>query len=89
MKKYKLYDTEAEWVTKNASLETILGIPDGHGTLRYAEILQVGNAENADFGKYIMPVCMDGTWKCDDEFTASDLVPFDPTWNLPPDPPEE
>ena len=89
MKKYRLYDTTSEWNSRNASLETHLGIPNGAGTLRYADLLEVGNDENADYGKYIMPVCMNGTWKCDDQFVASNLVDFDPTWNLPPVPPGE
>ena len=89
MKKYRLYDTPSEWASRNASLEIHLGIPNGKGTLRYAEISQVGNPENDDYEKYIMPVCMDGTWKCDDQFDASNLVDFDPTWNLPPLPPGE
>ena len=89
MKKYRLYDTTSEWDSRNASLETHLGIPNGKGPLRYAEISQVGNPENDDYEKYIMPVCMDGTWKCDDQFDASNLVDFDPTWNLPPAPPGE
>ena len=87
MKKYRLYDEEDDWTAKNSALEVHLGIPDGKGTLRYAEISQVGNPDNSDYGKYIMPVCTIGNWKCDDQFDASNLVDFDPTWNLPPSPP--
>ena len=87
MKKYKLYATESGWTSKNASLETHLGIPDGEGTLRYARLAEVGNSANADYGKFIMPVLMEGVWECDDQFDPSDLVDFDPTWNLPSDPP--
>ena len=79
--KYRLYDTSAEWVNKNESLEEHLGIPSGN-TVRYAEVSQVTNPDNSNFGKYIMPVCEDGTWKCDDQFNASDLVDYDPTWDV-------
>jgi len=85
--KYRLYSSQSGWMGRNNSLEDHLGIPDGHGTLRYAEITKVENSENADFGKFIMPVVTEGTWKCDDQFPAADLVDFDPEWN-PPEPPE-
>jgi hypothetical protein len=87
MKKYRLYSTLSGWTSRNGSLETHLGIPNGKGTLRYAEVSQVENPDNADYEKYIMPVLTEGTWKCDDQFNASDLVDYDPEWN-PVVPPE-
>ena len=81
--KYRLYSTSSGWTSRNNSLEAHFGIPDGHGTLRYAEISQVTNPDNSNYGKYIMPVCEEGTWKCDDQFNSSDLVDYDPTWNVP------
>lgn len=80
--KYRLYSTRLGWTSRNDSLEAHFGIPDGHGTLRYAEISQVTNPDNSNYGKYIMPVCEDGTWKCDDQFNSSDLVDYDPTWDV-------
>ena len=87
MMKYRLYSSRSGWTSRNSSLEEHLGIPDGKGTLRYAVISEVENPENADFGKFIMPVMTEGTWKCDDQFPASDLVDFDPEWNplVPPE----
>mgnify|MGYP003650145144 CR=1 FL=1 len=87
MKKYKLYSTLSGWTSRNSSLEAHLGIPNGKGTLRYAEVSQVTNPANADYEKYLMPVVTEGTWKCADQFPASDLVDFDPEWN-PVTPPE-
>tara|TARA_R110000765_G_C18843596_1_gene598240 strand:- start:144 stop:407 length:264 start_codon:yes stop_codon:yes gene_type:complete len=81
MKKYRLYSTLSGWTARKGSLETHLGIPNGKGTLCYAEVSQVENPDNADYEKYIMPVCTSGTWVCDDQFNASDLVDFDPEWN--------
>ena len=86
--KYALYATASDWDAKNSELETELGIPDGKGTLQYAEISEVENSENSDFGKFILPVLTRGQWKCDDQFSASDLVDFDPDWN-PQEPPPE
>tara|TARA_R110000824_G_scaffold352049_1_gene539118 strand:- start:516 stop:779 length:264 start_codon:yes stop_codon:yes gene_type:complete len=83
MKKYKLYSTKSGWENKNSALEAYLGIPDGKGTLRYAEIAKVTNAENEDFGKYPMPAVASGTWACQDQFNASELVEGDPTWYGP------
>ncbi len=85
--KYALYATSSDWNAKNSAIETELGIPNGQGTDRYAEISEVENSENADYGKFIMPVFTSGTWKCDDQFNPSQLVDFDPTWN-PLSPPE-
>ena len=85
--KYSLYASRSGWTSRNASLEEHLGIPNGHGTLRYADILQVGNPENSDYEKYIMPVCTFSTWKCDDQFNPSDLVDYDDNWF--PGPPDE
>ena len=81
--KFRLYSSRSGWTSRNASLESHLGIPNGEGTLRYADMLQVENPENADYEKYIMPACTEGTWKCDDQFNPSDLVDYDPTWELP------
>jgi len=88
--KYRLYSSRSGWTSRNASLETHLGIPIPPWTLRYAEISQVTNPDNANYEKYIMPVCTEGAWKCDDQFNQSDLVDYDPTWYPPmPDPTDE
>lgn len=84
MMKYRLYASSSGWDNRHASLKTYLGIPNDEGTTEYATKLRVGNSENDDHGKYIMPVMMDGRWECDGQFNASDLVDFDPTWNIPP-----
>lgn len=77
--KYRLYSTLSGWTSRNASLESHLGIPDGN-TVRYAEVSQVTNPDNSDYEDFIMPVVTDGTWKCDDQFNASDLVGFNGDW---------
>ena len=77
--KYRLYSTLSGWTSRNESLESHLGIPLGN-TVRYAESSQVTNPDNSDFEKYIMPVVTEGTWKCDDQFNASDLVDWDEDW---------
>lgn len=79
--KYALYNTSTSWNAKNAELETVLGIPDEHGTDKYAEIKEVENPESSDYGKFIMPVVTTGTWKCDDQFDPSQLMDLDPNWN--------
>ena len=81
--KYMLYSTLSGWTSRNSSLEAHLGIPDGKGTLRYAEVSQVTNPANADYEKYIMPVVTEGTWKCDDQFNPADLVEWQDDWNTP------
>ena len=83
--KYRLYSSRSGWVSRNSSLESHLGIPNGAGTVRYAGIAQVSNSESSDYEKFIMPVCTTGKWKCDDQFSPSDLVNYDPEW-YPPDP---
>jgi len=88
VKKYRLYSSQSGWTNRNASLETHLGIPNGKGTFCYGVLAQVENPDNDEYGKYIMPVMMDGDWKCDDQFAPADLVDFDPTWRIDPIPPE-
>ena len=83
--KYRLYSSSSGWSNQNASLETHLDIPDGKGTLRYADESQVDNPENADYEKYILPVCTEGRWKCDDQFDPSELVDYDSSWFLRPE----
>ena len=85
MTKYKLYSTLSGWTGRNESLEAHLGIPNGRGTLRYAEVAQINNPDSSDYEKYALPVCMDGNWKCDDQFNPSDLVNYSPNWFLPPE----
>jgi len=77
--KYKLYATLSGWTSRNDSLESHFGIPNGN-TVCYAEVSQVTNPDNSDYEKYIMPVCTEGTWKCDDRFNASELVNWDEDW---------
>lgn len=85
--KYILYTSESEWDTSNSNMETHFSIPDGRGCERYAKIEQVGNKENDDYGKYIFPVCNDGSYICTDQFPSDELVDFNPLWNIPPVPP--
>ena len=81
--KFILYTTRSDWEASNSLMDTHFGIPDGRGCERYAEIKQVGNEENADYGKYIFPVCEIGSYICTDQFPSDEQVDFDPTWNLP------
>lgn len=87
MRKYQLYATKSGWESKNAALESHFDLPIGT-SVRYAEIGQVVNPDNADFGKYIMPAVGEGTWACQDQFDSSKLVEGDPTWYGPPPNPE-
>ena len=77
--KFRLYSTISGWNSRHASIKEYLGIPVGT-TTEYADLSQINNTENADYGKYAFPVKTTGRWKCDDRFPASDLVDYDPTW---------
>ena len=78
--KYKLLNTPAEFDAKEAEMKTLLSIPDGKGTLGYADSQMVDNPDHADYGMFIFPVVTSGKWKCDDQFEASELVDFDSSW---------
>lgn len=82
--KYILYSTNSDWTESNSDMNTHFGIPDGRGCLTYALISQVGNEENANYGKYIFPVCDKGSYSCTDQFPQEEQVVFDPTWNIYP-----
>ena len=81
--KYCLYSSLTDWNNRNDSLESYLDIPNGTQTLSYAIVSQVANTDNANYGKYILPVETEGMWKCDDQFLEGDLVDYDATWYSP------
>lgn len=81
--KYILYSSSSTWQTSNSQMNTHFSLPDGRGCERYALISQVGNEENANYGKYIFPVCVIGNYACTDQFPSDQQVNFDPTWNIP------
>lgn len=78
--KYILYSTEDEWNASNNAMNNLFGLPDGNGNERYAEISEVINEGNSDYGKYIFPVTTQGSFIAVDEFNVSEMVEFDPTW---------
>lgn len=81
--KYKLLDTPTQVEAAEADMKVKLGIPDSKGTLKYAEQAMIDNPEHSDYGRFIFPVLLSGTWKSDQYFDASELVDFDPDWAKP------
>ena len=77
--KFKIYSSKSGWDGRNASIKAYLGIPVGI-TTGYAIRRQINNPDHVDYEKYPFPVETSGRWKCDDQFNASDLVDYDPTW---------
>jgi hypothetical protein len=82
-KKYKLLDTPAQVEAAEADMKAKLGIPDSKGTLKYAEQIMIDNPEHTEYGRFIFPILLNGTWKSDQHFDASELVDFDPNWAKP------
>ena len=78
--KYKLYNTPEEFDAKEAEMKTLLSIPDNAGTVDYAERVMIDNSDHANYGMFPFPVVTEGKWKCDQHFSASELVDFDPDW---------
>jgi hypothetical protein len=81
--KYKLYNTPEEFDAKEAEMKTLLAIPDNAGTSKYAESVMIDNPDHADYGMFLFPVISEGKWKCDQHFSASDLVDHDSSWAKP------
>ena len=79
MKKYKLYDTVTEWMSKNAEIETALNIPN-EDVANYATLEVVTNSESSDYGKFIMPVLYAGSWVSSSYFNANELVDWQIDW---------
>ena len=65
-----------------AKIQTALGLPSVDATT-YCTPQTVTNENNADFGKFIIPIKESGTWKCDQLYDASELEDFDPDWYPP------
>jgi hypothetical protein len=80
-----LCDNQAEWDSTDSTVCTALSIPNARAT-NYATPSEVINPDHADFGKLVFPVKTDGSWKCDQLFTPSDLIAWDFTWFTPPIP---
>ena len=78
--KYKLYNTPEEFDAKEAEMKTLLSIPDNAGTTNYAERVMIDNSDHADYGLFPFPVVTEGKWKCDQHFSASELVDHDASW---------
>ena len=81
--KYKLLNTPEEFDAKEAEMKTLLSIPDNAGTSAYAESQMIDNPDHADYGMFIFPVVTSGKWKCDQHFSASELVDHDSSWAKP------
>ncbi len=81
--KYKLFNTPEEFDAKEAEMKTLLAIPDNAGTSKYAESVMIDNPDHADYGMFLFPVISEGKWKCDQHFSASDLVDHDSSWAKP------
>ena len=86
--KYKLLNTPEEFDAKEAEMKTLLHIPDGKGTVGYADSQMIDNPDHADYGMFIFPVVTSGKWKCDNQFQASELVDFDSSWIKPAEDPQ-
>lgn len=81
--KYILLDTPTQVEAAEADMKAKLGIPDSKGTLKYAEQIMIDNPEHSEYGRFIFPVILDGSWKSVQHFDASELVDFDPDWAKP------
>ena len=81
--KYILLDTPTQVEAAEADMKAKLGIPDSKGTLKYAEQIMIDNPEHSEYGRFIFPVILDGSWKSVQHFDASELVDFDPDWANP------
>ena len=78
-KKYKLYETEAEWNAKNTEIEAALG-----NNIPYAFISTVQNPESDDHGKFIMPVLILGSDITTSFFDMSETTPWGDEWDMTP-----
>ena len=86
--KYKLFSTPEEYQSKRSEIEAFHNLPDGKGSETYGvDQLMIDNPEHSDYGLFIFPVLTEGTWKCDDQFEASELVDFDSNWFVTPEEP--
>ena len=81
--KYKLLNTPEEFDAKEAEMKSLLSIPDNAGTSKYAESVMIDNPDHADYGMFLFPVITEGKWKCDQHFSADELVDYDSSWAKP------
>ena len=77
--KYILYSTDTAWNASNTAMNTLFGLPDDNGNERNAEIKQVTNEDDANYGKYILPVPNEGSFITVVKFNVSEMDEFDPS----------
>jgi hypothetical protein len=85
--KAKIFNTSANAAKSISDVGTALGIPQP-GTDKYADVMEIINPESSYEGKFTFPILTEGTWKCDQLFTPSDLVDWDDDWFYSGEPPE-
>ena len=84
--KYKLFSTPEEYQLKRSEIEAFHKLPDGKGSETYGvDQVMIDNPDHADYGMFIFPVLMEGSWKCDQHFSADELVDYDSSWTAPVD----
>ena len=75
-----LFSTIEEWDSNNSLIEKTLGIPTNDGkTTEYDTIKKVQNESHPNYGKYILLIKTEGSWKCDNLFSEG-LVDYDESW---------
>tara|TARA_R110000824_G_C14668268_1_gene618718 strand:- start:83 stop:346 length:264 start_codon:yes stop_codon:yes gene_type:complete len=80
-----LCDNQAEWDVVDATAREALSIPNA-GATQYATPSEVINPDHTDFGKLVFPVKTAGNWKCDQLFDPADIINWDFSWFVLPDP---
>jgi len=87
--KAQLFNDISTWEMVKDFIESHFGI-DSSEEVVYAAPRQVTNmADNVNFGKYVLPIAMEGEWTCDPWFfqtpgphNATPVVDWEPYWFL-------
>ena len=57
-----------------------IGLEKDAKTNQYAPLMRIYEDESPDNGKYIIPIVVEGTFKCDDLYDASILIEYQEHW---------
>ena len=78
--KYIVVNNSAEARKHLSDISKHIGLQKDGKTNQYAPLMRIYEDESPDNGKYIIPIVVEGTFKCDDLYDASILIEYQEHW---------
>lgn len=79
--KYIVVDNSADARQHLSDISKHIGLQKDGKTNKYAPLMQIDEEDSPDNGKYIIPITVEGIYKCDDLYDSSTLVEYREHWD--------